>query len=44
MEICKEERDDFLGGLARTEDTELCFGAIFLNVGYHSTVGLPGLS
>lgn len=39
-----EERDGFLGDLARIEDVERCFGTLDLAVGHHSsTKGLPGL-
>lgn len=31
------------GGLARIEDVKRCFGAIYLTVDCHSTVGLFGL-
>lgn len=32
-----------LGDLARIEDVERCFGAIYLAVGHHCTVELSGL-
>lgn len=44
MEIfAGDERNGSLGVLARIEDVERCFGAIYLDVDCRSTVGLSGL-
>lgn len=38
-----EEKNGFLGSLARIGDVERGLGAVYLAVGYHSTVRLSGL-
>lgn len=42
-DFAEEERNGFLGGLARIGDVERCLGAIYLAVVYHSPIRLSGL-